>query len=145
MVCQSQLCEFGSNKASLWEGESSGTQKMSPSGNNQRTKEFFLPTLLGACRTPQHTAYLRQFINHVILCKYIPLSRLNNLGVLFYLKGQKIVSALLLDAVSEIKSIKSRSKKHLCNPQNQCFCKITLKILEPEISVGILNSFSELK
>ena len=75
-------------------------------------------------------------LNHVILCKYIPLSRLNNFGVLFYLKGQKIVSALLLDAVSEIKF---RSKKH------QCFCKISLKILEPEISVGILNSFFRVK
>ena len=81
-------------------------------------------------------------LNHVRLCKYIPLSRLDNFGVLFYLKGQKIVSALLLDAVSEIKF---RSKQRLCNPQNQCFCNINLKILESEISVGILNSFSELK
>ena len=81
-------------------------------------------------------------LNHVRLCKYIPLSRLNNFGVLFYLKGQKIVSALLLDAVSEIKF---RLKKHLCNPQNQYFCKINLKILEPEISVGILNSFFRVK
>ena len=87
LVCQSQLCEIGSNQASLWEGESSGRQKKSPSGNNQYSS--CLPTTwvpdFHCSQTPQSDTSIISVnftLNHLKICTYIPLIRLNIFGVL---------------------------------------------------------------